>query len=755
MKRSFFFLVSILLSVILYAQKRSVTIDDFKLAESFQKADFSSDGNHIYYTYQNLNTNESVLVYHNLKTGFKRSFPKIIEATFKTKLKYDFWLLSKADSRGYKLTGYQLNNFDSVSFDFVSRYKFSEKANALWFVSGIENQALIRYRFDTRVFDTIISSVQKIASLSFDENQDYLACVIVNHNEESVFIYNDSTRQSFTVDKTHKDFPKGYDLIYNEKSPLKFSLSGKQLFLEIGQRKTLDTRNDDLLIWATHKSIPTEKFFSSINFSSFKQLEYDLLFNTIQTRQIQSSRRTDKVKTFELYYKVKDSSWYAIYHQFRDSINITNGVSAIFYDDQEDLSPAALPLEASTWLSDSTAFIYDKFDIWLVTFGKSPSIICATKRYGVTNQMVLRLAPLYLQSNNNDYLLTFKNENTGEQGFLRLYTKTGLIKKVYSDFAKFQILGKKADRIFFLKESFTIPENLWVSDKEFKNVKQISDINKEFSRSFIRGTIELKSFYNFEGVMLKGLLYKPENFDSTKQYPLIVNFYERNSHRLHDYIYPSYSVGELNPAYFVSNGYLVFIPDIHFIRGSPGPSSYSSVISGINTLIKEGFVDTARIGIQGHSFGGYQSAYIITKSKLFKAAIISAGVVNLTSGYNALRENNSMMRSSYYENGQGRMTKNLWEDWQGYIDNSPMKDMNKVSAPVLMLYNKNDGAVPWSEGLAFFLALKRLGKPGWMLNYKNEGHILQNITNRIDFTKRMIDFFDYYLKGGKQPDWLK
>jgi dienelactone hydrolase len=287
--------------------------------------------------------------------------------------------------------------------------------------------------------------------------------------------------------------------------------------------------------------------------------------------------------------------------------------------------------------------------------------------------------------------------------------------------------------------------------KDFKTYTAITDFHPEREYNWMR--TELISWKTFDGILDQGILYKPENFDPRKKYPLLVYYYERMSNSLHNFLNPGPSDGGLNIPYFVSHGYLVFIPDIHYKIGWPGRSAYNSIVSGVMYLSKRPYIDAKRMGLQGHSFGAFETNYIIAHSTLFAAAMSASGVSNSISSYNSIMKNGSD-RQFTYEWGQSRIGATLWRRPELYIENSPILNADKVMTPLLILANKGDQIVPWQQGVEFFIALRRLGKPVWLLNYDGEGHNLGNNANTRDFTLRMIQFFDYYLKGARPPKWM-
>lgn len=235
---------------------------------------------------------------------------------------------------------------------------------------------------------------------------------------------------------------------------------------------------------------------------------------------------------------------------------------------------------------------------------------------------------------------------------------------------------------------------------------------------------------------------------------MIVYFYERSNNTLHGYRAPSPTASALNIPFFVSRGYVVFVPDIWYKTGYPGQSAYDYIVSGTRAVVKQGYVDSTKLGLQGQSWGGYQIVYLITKTNLYAAAWAGAPVANMTSAYGGIRWGTGLNRQMQYEHGQSRIGANLWQKPQLYIENSALFSVPKVKTPLVIMANDADDAVPWYQGIEMFTGLRRLGKPVWMLNYNNEAHNLIERKNRKDIQIREQQFFDYLLKGDKPAKWI-
>jgi len=237
---------------------------------------------------------------------------------------------------------------------------------------------------------------------------------------------------------------------------------------------------------------------------------------------------------------------------------------------------------------------------------------------------------------------------------------------------------------------------------------------------------------------------------------MIVYFYERTSNRLYNHSVPSPSRSTINPSYCTSNGYIVFMPDITYDTGYPGRSAYNSIVSGAQAMTERyPFIDRERMALQGQSWGGYQIAYLVTRTDMFRAAMAGAPVSNMTSAYGGIRWGSGMVRQFQYEQTQSRIGGTLWEKPMHYIENSPVFHVPDINTPLLIMHNDDDGAVPWYQGIELITAMRRLQKPAWMLVYNGEAHNLVEWPARMDLSVRMYQFFDYYLKDAPAPRWMK
>ncbi len=461
------------------------------------------------------------------------------------------------------------------------------------------------------------------------------------------------------------------------------------------------------------------------------------------------------------YYESTEKQWYSYNPASKVLVNLTKDIPANFYRETDDRPQDAGSYGSAGWTkNDEFVLLYDAYDLWKVDPSGKVAAENITKGYGRENELRFRYVRIDREQEfipaKEDMLLSTFGVKTKKSGFYttQLKSKTNPEKIVLED-VRFSspTKAKEADKYLWTKSTFEEYPELRISDLDFNQVKVISETNPQ-QKNYNWGTAELFEWISFSGEALQGILYKPENFDPTKKYPVLSNFYERSSDGLHGYNAPR-AGSSISKSYLVSNGYLVFVPDITYKEGYPGKSAYDAIVSGCQSLVNTyDFVNREKIGLQGHSWGGYQIAYLITQTDMFACAESGAPVVNMTSAYGGIRWASGMNRAFQYEKTQSRIGGTLWEKPMHYIENSPLFYAPTCNTPVLILHNDNDGAVPWYQGIEFFTALRRLQKPVWLANYNGDGHGVGKLANRMDWSKRMYQFFDHYLKDAPAPEWM-
>ncbi|HEX6316891.1 MAG TPA: prolyl oligopeptidase family serine peptidase [Gemmatimonadaceae bacterium] len=442
--------------------------------------------------------------------------------------------------------------------------------------------------------------------------------------------------------------------------------------------------------------------------------------------------------------------------------NITGPTTTVHWEQETHSTPD----EPGAWgiagwtKDDRSILINDRFDIWEVdpTGAKPPVVL--TDSLGRRENMTLRLLALgrdederFVDVSKPVWLSAF-DEDTKASGFYRtrLDARRAPERVVMAD-VRYGIpsKAKNAETYLVTKSTFVDFPNLWVGPN-LTSLTQVSDANP-WQEEYNWGTAELVTWTSMDGQPRQGILYKPENFDPSKKYPMISYFYEDRSDGLHAYVPPN-GRNVINATHYVSNGYLIFEPDIYYEMGYPGPSAVKSVVPGVQKLLERGYIDPKRLGLQGQSWGGYQAAYIITQTQMFAAAMAGAPVANMTSAYGGIRWESGLNRSMQYEAGQSRIGASLWEQPQLYMENSPLFHLPRVTTPLFIMSNDADGAVPWYQGIELFVGMRRLGKEAYLVNYNNDVHNPASRANQKDVAQKMQEFFDAKLKGAPPPEWM-
>ncbi|MEO5562075.1 MAG: prolyl oligopeptidase family serine peptidase, partial [Chitinophagaceae bacterium] len=444
--------------------------------------------------------------------------------------------------------------------------------------------------------------------------------------------------------------------------------------------------------------------------------------------------------------------------------NITEKIKVPLYDEDHDSPSDAPPYGMIGWqANDAAVLIYDRYDVWKVDPAQkvAASVITDGRQKKTRHRYIKVDSTQLFFSNDKPIYFRVQNMETKETGIasatiegVKATSVVDVRKDNCSNFAK----AKDSNTYILTMENYQSSPNLFVAYNSGisatpKITYQLSKLNPQQS-DYNWGTAELVHWKAYDGKQTDGIVYKPENFDPAKKYPMICYFYETLSDGLYTYSPPAPTASRLNISFFVSRGYIVFAPDIHYSTGHPGKDAYDYIVSGTRALVKKGYVDSTRMGLQGQSWGGYQAAYLITVTNLFKAAWAGAPVANMTSAYGGIRWESGSNRQFQYERTQSRIGASLWEKPNLYIESSPLFRLPKVKTPLVIMSNDADGAVPWYQGIELFTGMRRLGKQVWLLNYNGEAHNLVERRNRKDIQIREQQFFDWQLKGEKPARWL-
>jgi dipeptidyl aminopeptidase/acylaminoacyl peptidase len=462
---------------------------------------------------------------------------------------------------------------------------------------------------------------------------------------------------------------------------------------------------------------------------------------------------------YVLYFDERNGNWYSYRISDGTRASLTEKLTVKFQQ-QNDTPDLPGPYGSGGWTAnDASLLLYDEFDIWEVKpDGTGARMV--TSGEGRKQHLAFRYRSLDPDEEtvpaNKPLLLAATNDDTRATGFYRVASlstsappeKIVMLDKAFGVPTK----AKNADTLVFTLSRFEEFPNLWTSDSSFRNMQKVSDANPQ-QAGFAWGKSELIEYINADGKRLRAILTKPENFDPSKKYPLMVYIYEELTQGLHSYSMPNVGTS-INITRYVSNGYVMLRPDIVYATGYPGESAEKCVIPAVNTVVAMGFIDPKHIGIQGHSWGGYQITHLITRTNMFAAVEAGASVSNMISAYGGIRWGTGMVREFQYEKTQSRIGAPPWDAPLQFIENSPIFWVKKIQTPYLTIHNDADDAVPWYQGIEFNTAMRRVGKEAYMFSYNGEPHGLRNRDNMKHWTVHMDEFFDHYLLGKPRPEWM-
>lgn len=491
-------------------------------------------------------------------------------------------------------------------------------------------------------------------------------------------------------------------------------------------------------------------------FVNRKTGEYKILFEAFMG-SFSISNTTDYFFTYEY----NKEAWFATDLNTLEKRDISSALPYPVKNMSFDKPQPASPYGQAGMTTDNKFFlVYDEFDVWALPVDGSKGAICITGGYGRENNIRFKVINISGERTREEgvdlkkeILLESVNYNNMHSGFYSL--NVGKEPKLLTEGPfRYKFVKRSGKNNFIIQiENFSQAPDYWLVNSDMGTKERLTDLNNQ-TENYKFGNTSFITWNDPKGVNQSGILYTPEDYDPAKKYPMIVYFYETMSQDIFMFYPPAPTTSTINPAMFVSRGYVVFMPDIRYEIGWPGQSCLNIVESGTRHLIEKGVADPERIGVQGHSWGGYQVAYLITQTDIFKCACSETAVANMTSAYTGLRAGAGKPRMFMYESTQSRIGGTLWDRQQNYIQNSPIFFLDRVTTPLLSRHSDGDEAVPYSQGLELFLGLKRLGKEVWMFNYKGDGHNIKKRDIAVDWSRRMDEYFDYYLMGAKRPVWM-
>ena len=638
-------------------------------------------------------------------------------------LKYDLHFLKSLDTTPKKIAGTDINVAANWQLTKGRSPYFSENGKRLFFYT----QPRLEYTIDTTLMD------------------DEIAQVDVWNYKDRMTQPEQKLRKSRLQNKSTEQF---YDTATGEIINLNsYDATGTLWDRDLEKNLVLIADNEKYDIARSWEYPWRTDYYLQNVFTGEREL---LLANSGSRPQFNPAH------THVVYYNFDDRHWHSINLNTLLDKSLTQGLGVAFHDVDDD-HPALPPSYGfGGFDKEGKAILQDKYDLWTVDLSTSQAPQRITK--GRESNITYRTENLDPENRSlatylNDKMLLSSFNHITKDSYIHLLGNDGMEYFVKhegfdnSAFAK----AKNDNTLLYRKSNFQNYPDVYIAGE--KGMERLTNINPQ-QDDFKWGSVELFTWNAYDGTKLEGLIYKPEDFDPAKKYPMIVYFYEKYSDRLHGYRSPQPSASTVNFSYLTSNDYLVFVPDIVYKDGHPGESAYNCIVSGTEAVAQLGYVDRDAMALQGQSWGGYQTAYLVTRTNMYAAAMAGAPVSNMTSAYGGIRWGSGLSRAFQYERTQTRIGKNLWEGLDLYMENSPLFHIPKIETPLLMMHNDEDGAVPYYQGIEMFMGMRRLNKPAWLLVYNKEAHNLRKMKNKRDLSVRMMQFFDHFLKGEDAPVWM-
>ncbi len=735
------------------------------------------------------------LVLRNLISGQKKSFKNVMNYEFSENGKQLIFSTKQEKKDSLDKTKYGVFLVNTVTFaqkqlvDTIGDFKqfaFDELANKVAFVGTsdeekkenktyylyysatnnpqqIKKSELLGLKKDWQVSENRQPKFSKDGNSLFIGLMPKLAekdttLIADDYAKVDVWSYKDDFIQPQQLKNLEREKKRSYLSVIDLSNPVKVTQLAD---LDMNQVEILNEGNSNFALGTSDNA-----YRLSSNWDVTGRKDYYIINTKTGQRELFAKALAGRVEMspngkFAVFYNAENGLWSSYNIETKETKVLNKKLKVKFYDEENDSPTLAQEYGVAYFTdNDETVLIKDRYDIWEFDLVGNRRPENMTNGFGRKNNITFDINQLNddiktLNRDNLVYLGAFNNQNKQSGVYQTIISKAKNPEEVVMSNtwgAQKMTKALNANEFIYTKESFQNSPDVYVSTN-FKDEKKISAINPQ-QKDYLWGNGELVTWKTYSGKYATGVVYKPENFDPNKKYPMIVYFYEKLSDNLNRYQAPAPTPSRINHTYFVSNDYIVFTPDISYTIGHPGKSAEDYINSGVEALKKNTWVNGSKIAIQGQSWGGYQVAHLITATNMYAAAWTGAPVVNMTSAYGGIRWGTGMSRQFQYEQTQSRIGKTLWEAPELYIENSPLFNIPKVTTPVVIMHNDEDGAVPWYQGIEMFMALRRLGKPVWMLNYNGDNHNLIKRANKNDIQQRQVQFFDHYLKDKPAPKWM-
>lgn len=744
-------------------------------------------------------SNGKSLFIHNIKEGWSEEFSNVINYSFSENGNYLFFYthLKLEDEDIYELFLYDVNNrklkHSEEHYNTFEKFAMDNEENKIAFIAKQDtakyaSRLIYMWDFDNLSPKSIIDTnnyiikegmnPSKLGAFYFSDNDERLFFSIKQKDEPEeedsllasekakvdLWHYKDKRLQPQQLKQLKRDKNKTFLTVFNFQDSSLFKIEDESHSARIydnGDGDFAMLRNTDKYESSYHYAFPWPADYYLYDLNNGEKV-------LIKDSVVYSYGISPKGNYF-VYFDTKEKALFYIDLNSSDRIAqcITCGKKDFSWE--EDVN--GMPHDPGTFgvlrysKNEDTLVFYSKYDIWMLNLDNNYAWSVTNGR-GEEEKMEYRIVGLKRDSiyiNTNGFLVLgvdektknetlFKYEKSNKPGAFT-YNYTPLIS---GDYKITSLLTSQDENVsLYRKMNVRDYPEVYLTVDGFHSSKKITETNPQ-QKDYRWPTVEKVEWTSPEGKSLEGLVYLPDDFDTTKSYPMLVYFYELYGERKHFHYIPKPTASIIFPTEYTSAEYVVFIPDVRYDAGYPAKGAYDCIMSGTD-LVLDMYpnIDKERLGLQGQSWGGYQTAQLITMTDRYKAAMAGAPVSNMFSAYGGIRWGSGLNRQFQYERTQSRIGKTIWEAPELYIENSPLFGIPNITTPLLMMHNDNDGAVPWYQGIEMFMGMKRLGLPVWLLNYNGDEHNLMKPANREDLSIRMRQFFDYYLKGEPAPLWLK
>lgn len=473
-------------------------------------------------------------------------------------------------------------------------------------------------------------------------------------------------------------------------------------------------------------------------------------------------RRTSPISPNGKYFiYIEDNNLHLYDIEKESSINITSNLNAKFiqgdsYDYPVEEKP---PFSGgfSAWSKDGSSFLFNsEFDVWQGFVNGNPSKRITT---GEEDEIIYRHRFIHHEDEfvdlDKEQFFSMSGKKSKKSGFSKGILGQKLKKLIYDDVSIYELDQPhiELNLLTYKSQSFDKSPNLNITDLDFSISKKVSHTNS-FQDEYAWGKAELINFNNAKNKSAQGILYYPANYQKGKKYPMITYVYEKLSDGFHRYTVPS-KTNYYNTTVWQQQGYFVLKPDIEFISGDPGVSSAKTLENAVAAVVKKGDIDPSKVGLIGHSWGGYQAGFVPTQTDIFAASVAGAGLTNFISMYLAITPSfGGSPENNHFEVSQERMISPPWQSPDNYIRNSSVMNVESLNTPILFEVGDDDMNVNWRQGIEYYNAARRAGKQFVLLVYAKEGHGVREEKNASDYQQKILRWFGHYLKGEEAQDWI-